>query len=276
MKPFDKKSPDSKGDSSSPRLPLTPSPHQPTEGRQPEAARDILASGASDFGISLDEAQLDAFDTFTALLLEWNARFNLTRITDPCEIAVKHYLDSLSLLAVVDLPSGSNLIDVGTGAGFPSIPLKLVLPDLKITMLDSVRKRLTFLEAVVEKLNLRDMETLHARAEDAGQDPRYRGKYDLAVSRAVAKLNVLAELCLPFCQVGGRFAAYKSADVNEEVQHAEPAIKNLGGEIEGIHQLTLPNSNITRALVIVSKIKSTPKPYPRKAGTPERHPLCDQ
>lgn len=233
-------------------------------------------SGAGELGVSLDDGQFDAFDAYTSLLLEWNSRFNLTRVTDPCEIAVKHYLDSLSLLAVVDLPSGSRIIDVGTGAGFPSIPLKLVLPDLKITMLDSVRKRLTFLEAVVEKLNLRDMETLHARAEDAGQDPRYREKYDLAVSRAVAKLNVLAELCLPFCQVGGRFAAYKSAEVDEEVHYAKPAIKTLGGEIEEIHHLTLPKSNISRTIVIVSKIEPTPKQYPRKAGTPERHAISNQ
>lgn len=238
-----------------------------------ESERDILAKGASELGIILSEAQLDQFDKFTVLLLEWNEKFNLTRITDPEEIAVKHYLDSLSVFKFVDIPVGSSIIDVGTGAGFPAIPLKIARPDLKITMLDSVRKRLTFLEEAVRELNLNGISILHSRAEDASKDKAHRERYDFSVARAVSKLNVLAELCIPFCRVGGRFAAYKGPDVAEEIEEAGKALRVLGGEIEAVHHFVLPFSDAHRSLIIVVKTKPTYAGFPRKPGVPEREPL---
>jgi 16S rRNA (guanine527-N7)-methyltransferase len=235
--------------------------------------REILKSGAKELGIYLDELQLDAFDTFTKLLLEWNARFNLTRITDPSEIAVKHFLDSLSLLKFVDVPVGSSVVDIGTGAGLPGVPLKIVRPDLDVTLLDSVRKKLTFVQALVSELKLSGVELVHGRAEDVGRAPAYREQFDFAVSRAVAKLNVLSELCIPFCRVGGSFVAYKGADVEEEIAAAERAISLLGGRIGAVHEFTLPCSDAQRSLIVVEKVRRTPNKYPRKAGTPEREPL---
>ncbi|MDI6827586.1 MAG: 16S rRNA (guanine(527)-N(7))-methyltransferase RsmG [Armatimonadota bacterium] len=237
------------------------------------SARGILASGASELGIHLDEKQLDAFDVFTSLLLEWNKKFNLTRITSPEEIAVKHYIDSLALLKFVNIPSGSMLIDIGTGAGFPGIPLKIVRPDLKLTLLDSVRKKLVFLEVAVAEMGLKDVELIHGRAEDIGRVQSYRESYDFVVSRAVARLNVLAEFCLPFCRIGGIFAAYKGADISDEVKDAKNAIQILGGEEPIVNSFILPESDLSRTLVIVRKSRNTPAAYPRKAGIPERSPL---
>jgi len=238
-----------------------------------ESAREILSAGAAELGVTLDGRQLDMFEAFTALLLEWNSRFNLTRITDPKEIATKHYLDSLSLLAVVKVPAGASMIDVGTGAGFPGIPLKIALPDLKVTMLDSVRKKLTFLDKAVRELNLTEVALVHGRAEDMGRDVSYRERFDFAVSRAVARLNVLAELCMPFCRIGGRFAAYKGPDAGEEIEEAAEAVRALGGELEAVHSFALPEGDLQRTLVVIRKTRPTPARYPRKAGIPERNPL---
>ena len=237
------------------------------------SAREILLSGAAELGVPLDDCQLDALDAFTALLLEWNARFNLTRVTDPSEIAVKHYLDSLSLLPLVEVKPGSAVIDIGAGAGFPGIPLKIARPDLKMTMLDSVRKKLTFLEAVVRELRLADVKLIHGRAEDFARGKSHRERFDLAVSRAVAGLNVLAELCMPFCRLGGSFAAYKGPDPDEEINEAAKAISALGGEVEAVHRFVLPHSDSHRTLVVIRKLRRTPASYPRKAGVPERNPL---
>ena len=235
--------------------------------------RQLLASGAKELGIDLSDRQFDAFDAFTALLIEWNTKLNLTRITDPEEIAVKHYLDSLILLAKVEVPEGSSVIDIGTGAGFPGIPLKIARPDLRLTLLDSVRKRLTFLEAGVRELSLSDVEIVHGRAEDAAKDKRLRETFDFAVARAVAGMSILAELCLPFCRIGGRFAAYKGPEIGPEVEEASRAIRILGGRLEAVHEFDLPQGGIRRSLVIISKVKATPAGYPRKAGIPERNPL---
>lgn len=238
-----------------------------------DSARDILSSGAMQLGVMLSDRQLDMFDVFTTLLLEWNKKFNLTRITEPEEIAVKHYLDSLSLLAAVDMPANSTMIDVGAGAGFPGIPLKIAVPALKITLLDSVRKKLAFLEAVTRELGLGDVELVHGRAEDLGRERSYRERFDFAASRAVAALNVLAELCIPFCRVGGTFAAYKGADIDEELEKAGSAIRILGGELAVVRKFVLPHSDLQRTLVIVRKSRPAPKDYPRKVGVPERNPL---
>ena len=235
--------------------------------------REILLPGSAELGVKLDDAQLSQFNRFTDLLLKWNNKFNLTRITEPQEIAVKHYLDSLSILVFMNIPTGSSIIDVGTGAGFPAIPLKIARPDLKITMLDSVRKRLAFLEEAIRELNLSDMRTIHSRAEDAGRDKSQRERYDFVVARAVSRLNVLAELCMPFCRVGGRFAAYKGPDIADEIEEAVKAIRTLGGEIEAVHQFTLPCSDQRRTLVVVRRSSPTPAEYPRKSGIPERSPL---
>jgi len=237
------------------------------------SVREILLAGAHDLGISLSDLQLDAFEKFTELLLEWNAKFNLTRITDPAEIAVKHYLDSVSLLKFVEIPVGAKVIDVGTGAGLPGLPLKIVRPDLEMTLLDSVRKKLTFLQVVVDELELRKSELVHGRAEDVGRTPAYREQYDFSISRAVARLNVLAELCMPFCKVDGSFVAYKGPDVREEVQEAERAIGLLGGRLEAVHEFVLPSTDMCRSLVVVRKTRRTSPKYPRKSGTPERNPL---
>lgn len=216
---------------------------------------------------------MDLFDAFTALLLEWNAKFNLTRITDPAEIAVKHYLDSISLLAFVGIGEASRVIDVGTGAGFPGIPLKIICPHIRLTLLDSVRKKLTFIEVVIEHLGLTGVELVHSRAEDLGRQRSYREQFDLVVSRAVASLNVLSELCLPFCRIGGTFAAYKGPAIEAEIEEAKNAIRILGGETKSVHTFLLPHSDIQRTLVIIAKKRTTPAIYPRKAGVPERNPL---
>lgn len=235
--------------------------------------RQVLESGAAELGITLNEDQLDRFDAFTSLLLEWNQRLNLTRITDPGEIAVKHYLDSLSLLAVIEVPMGASLVDVGTGAGMPAIPLKIVRPDLTVTMLDSVRKKLSFIETAVQELGIGGADVLHARAEDAGRDKRYREQFDLSVSRAVARLSVLSELCIPFCKVGGWFAAYKGPEAAEEIAEADRAIGRLGGELTRAEALCLPGGEGGRTLILIHKERRTPPGFPRKAGTPERQPL---
>lgn len=235
--------------------------------------REVLASGALELGVRLTAAQLDKFDAFTEILIDWNSRFNLTRITDPMGIVIKHYLDSLTVLSVADIAGTMSVIDVGTGAGFPGIPLKIVYPELRVTLLDSVRKRLSFIDAAAKELGLGDVETLHARAEDAGQDRKRRGKYDFAVSRAVAKLNILTELCLPLCRVGGRFVAYKGPDVGQEIIEAVWAARDLGGIQESVRCLTLPHTDMQRTLIVVKKTRPTPAGYPRGAGIPAREPL---
>jgi len=238
-----------------------------------ESAREILASGAAELRIALDGLQLDTFEAFTSMLLEWNEKLNLTRITEPAEITVKHYLDSLALLRFVEVPVGAIVIDVGTGAGVPGIPLKIARPDLRVTLLDSVRKKLTFVEAVVGRLGIRGVERVHVRAEDLGRVQSYRERFDLAISRAVGRLNALAELCLPFCRVGGTFAAYKGPDALGEAVEAGRAVRILGGEAPITKEFVLPGGNLRRTLVIVRKSRETPARYPRKAGAPERNPL---
>lgn len=237
------------------------------------SALDMLSRGAGELGIVLDSGQLDQFVAYTGLLLEWNRKLNLTRITDPKEITVKHYLDSLVLAAVAEVPDGSALIDVGTGAGFPAIPLKIAIPSLRLTLLDSVGKKLAYLERVVEGLQLDGVELVHGRAEDLGHDNRFREQFDFAVSRAVGRLSALAELCVPFCRISGLFAAYKGPRASAEIDEAENAFQFLGGQLEAVHRLTLPFSDQERLLVLVRKSRPTPAKYPRQAGIPERSPL---
>lgn len=227
-----------------------------------------------EFQIQLTSRQMDQFMTYYELLTEWNSVMNLTAITEFDEVLKKHFVDSLSLAKVYEGHFTGNVIDVGTGAGFPGIPLKIAFPSLKVTLLDSLNKRVRFLDAVIESLELRETEAVHGRAEDYARKKEYREKYDLCVSRAVANLSSLSEYCLPFVKKGGKFISYKSEKVSEEAKKAEKAIEILGGKTIGQSEFFLPSSDIYRNLYVIEKIKTTPGKYPRKAGLPAKEPLA--
>ena len=224
-------------------------------------------------GIKLTEKQQNQFLRYYELLTEWNKVMNLTSITDYDEVCEKHFVDSLCIVKALDLTHVDNLIDIGTGAGFPGIPLKIVFPHLKITLLDSLNKRIRFLQAVTEELGLEEVETLHGRAEDFAKDSVYREKYQLCVSRAVANLAVLSEYCIPYVMPGGKFVSYKSGEIEEELNQSEKAVRLLGGKAANTEKFCLPGSDIRRSLVLIEKVKQTPKKFPRKAGLPAKEPL---
>jgi 16S rRNA (guanine527-N7)-methyltransferase len=214
-------------------------------------------------GLNASLEQIEKFQAFSALLLEHNKKVNLTAITDPKGVALKHFADSASILSVCQISLGARMIDVGTGAGFPGIPLKIMRPDLRLTLLDSSRKRTDFLLDAIEKLELSNVEICLSRAEEAAKLPEFREKFNFAVSRAVAPLNVLCELCVPFVEVGGEFFAYKSTTVKEEARAAGPIIGQLGGKIEEIKEVDF-YGEMNRSIVVVKKIRSTPRVFPRK------------
>jgi len=218
--------------------------------------------------------QLEQFKDFYKLLIEWNEKVNLTAITEEADVYLKHFVDSIILLDNYDFTNVSSIIDVGCGAGFPSIPLKIMLPDTKFLLLDSLKKRVNFLNLVIEKLNLKNITAIHQRAEDAARNDIYREQFDLCVSRAVANLSTLSEYCLPFVKPNGKFIPYKSKEVDEEIKTAKKAINILGGQIVDNIKIQLPNSDLDRAFVIISKEKNTPKKYPRKSGMPAKMPLA--
>lgn len=222
-------------------------------------------------GLSCSEQQIRQFDMFYEMLTEKNKVMNLTGITEFPEVVEKHFLDSLSLCRVIDLHQPLSVLDLGTGAGFPGIPLKIVFPELSVTLMDSLQKRVRFLHEVIEKLGFTSIEAVHGRAEEYARNSVYRESFDLCVSRAVANLSVLAEYCLPFVKTGGRFAAYKSGSADGEAKEAERACSLLGGRIEEIYKFDLGESK--RSFILIKKIKKTPGLYPRKAGTPVRSPL---
>lgn len=233
--------------------------------------KTVLRDKAAKRDVLLDEAALERFDTFARLLVEWNEKMNLTSITAPDEIVRKHFIDSLTLLTYTNVPHGASLIDVGTGAGFPGIPLLIARPDLKVTLLDSLQKRLTFLAAVLEKTGL-EATLLHRRGEDAGRDPAYREQFDLATARAVAPLPVLAEYCLPFVHIDGRFIAMKGRDSAEEQAAARKAIPLLGGTVDKSSRFTIEGAG-DRNILSVRKISQTPSKYPRPSAKIAKKPL---
>ena len=224
-------------------------------------------------GISLTEQQSEQLYEYYRLLVEWNSFMNLTGITEFSEVVQKHFVDSLSIVKVKNMNDVDNLIDVGTGAGFPGLPLKIVFPHLKVTLLDSLNKRIDFLNAVIEKTGLTGIETIHGRAEDFAKPGLKREIYDLCVSRAVANLATLSEYCLPYVKIGGEFIPYKSGEVADELQNAKSAVFLLGGKVESCENFDLPGSDIHRSLVRIKKVGGCPKKYPRKAGMPSKVPL---
>lgn len=224
-------------------------------------------------GIALSEHQIQQFLTYYEMLVEWNEFMNLTAITEYEDVMKKHFIDSISLLKAYDVSKKTSVIDVGTGAGFPGLALKIAYPNLQVTLLDSLNKRINFLNAVIEKLNLSGIDTVHGRAEDYAKVGKLREKYDLCVSRAVANLSTLSEYCLPFVKVGGQFISYKSEKITEEKNAAENAIKLLGGKVKQQVTFCLPDCDIYRNLFVIEKVKETPKKYPRKAGLPGKEPL---
>ena len=228
----------------------------------------------SELGIELTEKQHEQFDKYFELLVEWNKVMNLTGITEYDEVNEKHFVDSLALIKAANVENFEKIIDIGTGAGFPGIPLKIAFPHLKVTLLDSLNKRIKFLNAVIDELGLEDMETLHGRAEDFARQEGYREGFDLCVSRAVANLSTLSEYCLPYVKKGGKFIPYKSGSIDDELAQAKKAVAILGGEVKDVVRFELPGTEIGRAFVVVDKVKNTGKKFPRKAGLPSREPLA--
>lgn len=224
-------------------------------------------------GISLSSKQLEQFEIYFEMLVDWNERMNLTGITEKCAVYEKHFYDSVSLAFFLDMKEIQSIADIGSGAGFPSIPLKICFPHLKIVIVDSLNKRITFLKALVEGLGLSDVECVHGRAEDIARLPQYRDKFDLSTARAVARLNVLNEFCLPFVRPGGKFAAMKGSQSQEEMKEATFSLRELKGKLLGEHGMLLPNEGSERHIVVIEKTGATPRQYPRKAGTPLKQPL---
>lgn len=226
-----------------------------------------------ELGVSLTDKQIEQFLIYYELLTEWNSFMNLTAITEYEDVLKKHFVDSVSLIQAVDVRKELTLIDVGTGAGFPGLALKIAYPELKVTLLDSLQKRIQFLDAVIEKLGLEGIETIHGRAEDFAKPQKLRESFDLCVSRAVATLSTLSEYCLPFVKVGGYFIPYKSEKIAQEKEEAEKALELLGGKFERQVEFMLPSSDIYRNLFVIKKVKETPKKFPRKAGLPAKEPI---
>ncbi len=235
--------------------------------------KTLLVEGAEKLDISLTNEQVDQFMIYKKLLIEWNKKINLTAITDDEEVITKHFLDCLSLSKSIKMSELKNLIDIGTGAGFPGLVVKIAFPHIDVTLVDSLKKRLNFLEEVIRDLGLKDIVCIHARAEDLGKEKIYREKYDICASRAVAHLAVLCEYTLPFVKVGGFLLALKGQKLDEEIKESKNAVSILGGKLEGVCDVEIPFTDITHRIAKVKKIKKTEYKYPRKAGEPNKKPL---
>jgi len=233
----------------------------------------LLRDCCAQMGVALTEKQLEQFMAYLSLLLEWNEKMNLTAITEEREVVLKHFADCLSLIPAVEWKDGLRVIDVGTGAGFPGVPIKIAHPEIELTLLDSLQKRIGFLQEVGSQLGLAGVEYVHSRAEDGGQNAAYREQFDLCVSRAVANLAVLAEYCLPLIRVGGRLAALKGPDAAAEADAAAGALEKLGGRLLEIQDVTIPYTDLSHKIVLIEKIAPTPKKYPRNAGKIRKSPL---
>ena len=234
---------------------------------------ELLRVSAASMGVELNDTQVQQFIKYYEILVEWNSFMNLTGITEYEEVVQKHFVDSLALCKAMDVYSVSSLIDIGTGAGFPGIPLKIAYPHLKVTLLDSLQKRIKFLNEVVMQLGLEEVETIHGRAEDFAKPSMKRESYDVCVSRAVANLASLSEYCLPYVNLGGYFVPYKSGKVEEELESSKKAVFLLGGKIEDEVKFELPDSDISRSLIKIKKVSATPKKYPRKSGMATKEPI---
>jgi len=234
---------------------------------------EAFEKGLWELEITLSKKQMDQFIKYYEMLVEKNKVMNLTGITEWEEVVQKHFLDSLSLVYAVDIEDGMKVLDLGTGAGFPGIPLKIAFPEMQIVLLDSLNKRIKFLQEVVDALDLKGIKAIHGRAEDFAQKGEYRESFDLVVSRAVANLSTLSEYCIPFVQVGGSFVAYKSGEIGEELDAADHPILMLGGTLASVEEFSLPDSDVSRSLIVIDKEESTKKKYPRGGGKPAKDPL---
>ena len=234
----------------------------------------IFESKLNELGITLTDQQKQQFVKFYELLVEWNKVMNLTGITEYEEVNEKHFVDSLSIVKAIDISKVETIIDVGTGAGFPGIPLKIAFPHLKVVLLDSLKKRIKFLDTVINELGLDDIKTIHGRAEDFSKQGDYREQFDLCVSRAVANLATLSEYCIPYVKKGGLFVPYKSGEIEEEIDQSKKAVHVLGGKIEDVVKFRLTGTEIGRSFVIIRKLQNTARKYPRKAGLPSKEPIC--
>jgi len=234
---------------------------------------DILNKASNNEGLEFNEKKYNQFMEYKALIKEWNEKVNLTAIKEDEEIVKKHFIDSMKVFKFDELKSAKNIIDIGTGGGFPGIPMKIIKPEINIVLLDSLNKRIKFLNEVIKSLDLKDIKAIHGRAEDFAQEKQYREKFDVAVSRAVANLTVLSEYCIPYVKVGGYFVAMKGPAVEEEIKVSKNAIRMLGGRIEHIEKVQIEDSDLNHNLVIIKKIAETHKKYPRKAGIVAKEPL---
>ena len=226
---------------------------------------------SKDLGVRFSVEQTEQFFEYMNLLIEWNEKMNLTAITEPEDIILKHFIDSITILK--EIKEDVKLVDVGTGAGFPGIPISIMKTSIKVTLVDSLNKRLMFLQEVADKLNLKNINMLHMRAEELGQNKKYRESFDIATSRAVANLSTLSEYLIPLVKVNGKVISMKASSAQEEIKQANNAINVLGGAIKKIEEFNLPQSDIGRTIIVINKIKHTPKKYPRKSGIPSKEPL---
>ena len=233
----------------------------------------LLENLSSEIGFALPEEQINSFNVFYEMLIENNNVMNLTTITKYDDVVLKHFIDSIVIYKQIINNNVEKIIDVGTGAGFPGIPLKIIFPDIKITLLDSLNKRIGFLNEVIDRLNLKNINCIHGRAEDIAHTIEHREEYDLVVSRAVANLSSLCEYCLPYAKVGGKFISYKSGSIDNEIIDAKKSVFLLGSKINKVEKYILPESDIQRSLIIIDKVKKISKKYPRKAGMPTKQPL---